>query len=129
MGRINRKITVSAAAVMMLMGTAAFGIDRFESKKEKKARETETRIVLNQAEKNGVKLISMEEAKDTALNAAGVNEKEIKYLKIKLDREDDYNPAVYIYEVEFLHDGLEYKFEINGENKDILKSDVDSWLD
>ena len=114
---------------MMLMGTAAFGIDRFESKKEKKARETETRIVLNQAEKNGVKLISMEEAKDTALNAAGVNEKEIKYLKIKLDREDDYNPAVYIYEVEFLHDGLEYEFEINGENKDILKSDVDSWLD
>ena len=71
----------------------------------------------------------MEEAKDTALNAAGVNEKEIKYLKIKLDREDDYNPAVYIYEVEFLHDGLEYEFEINGENKDILKSDVDSWLD
>lgn len=129
MGRINRKITVSAAAVMMLMGTAAFGIDRFESKKEKKARETETRIVLNQAEKNGVKLISMKEAKDTALNAAGVNEKEIKYLKIKLDREDDYNPAVYIYEVEFLHDGLEYEFEINGENKDILKSDVDSWLD
>lgn len=35
MGRINRKITVSIAAVMMLMGTAAFGIDRFESKKEK----------------------------------------------------------------------------------------------
>ena len=54
MGRINRKITVSAAAVMMLMGTAAFEIDRFESKKEKKARETETRIVLNQAEKNEV---------------------------------------------------------------------------
>lgn len=99
------------------------------SLKKKKAREAETRIVLNQAEKNGVKLISMEEAKDTALNAAGVNEKEIKYLKIKLDREDDYNPAVYIYEVEFLHDGLEYEFEINGENKDILKSDVDSWLD
>lgn len=114
---------------IIMIGTFVFAVDRFESKKEKKAREIETKMMTEQAEQRGVRLIGLEKAKNTALKAAGVNENEIKYYKIKLDREDDVNPALYVYEIEFIHEGLEYEFEINGENSEILKSDVDSWLD
>lgn len=114
---------------IMMIGTSVFAVDRFESKKEKKAREIETKMMTEQAEQRGVRLIGLEKAKNTALKAAGINENEIKYYKIKLDREDDVNPALYVYEIEFIHEGLEYEFEINGENSEILKSDVDSWLD
>lgn len=123
-----KRVGILIMAIMM-MGTSVFAVDRFESKKEKKAREIETKMMTEQAEQKGVKLIGLEKAKNAALKAAGVNENEIKYYKIKLEREDDINPALYVYEIEFLHEGLEYEFEINGENSEILKSDVDSWLD
>ena len=123
-----KRVGILIMAIMM-MGTSVFAVDRFESKKEKKAREIETKMMTEQAEQKGVKLIGLEKAKNAALKAAGVNENEIKYYKIKLEREDDVNPALYVYEIEFLHEGLEYEFEINGENSEILKSDVDSWLD
>lgn len=110
---------------IMIMGTSAMAIDRFESKKDRKAREAQTKMLTAQAEQNGIKLIGLEKAKETALKAAGADESKIKYYKIKLDREDDYNPAIYVYEIEFLHDGLEYEFEINGENNEILKTDVE----
>lgn len=122
----GRKLIIGTMAAMLIMGSSSFGI---ETSQKRKAREIEARIMANQAEKNGVKIISQQEAKEIAFRAAEVNEKDVRRLKIKLDREDDYHPPVYIYEVEFSYDGLEYEFDIDGENGRILKTDVEAWYD
>ncbi len=120
------KIKGFIAVLMLVVGTGAFAGD---SMHKQRAREVEMNLAKNQAINNGVKLISSEEAKQVALSAAGIKESDVKYFKIKLDREDDYRSVFYVYEVEFAHDGLEYEFDIDATNKRILKSDVDSWFD
>lgn len=121
-----KKLIMSMTVLMMVIGTGAFAKD-FSNKQ--RAREAEIRILQNQAVSEGVKLITPEEAKEAAFAAAGINGAQVKRVKVKLDREDDYRPALYIYEVEFKHDGLEYEFDIDAVNKRILDSDVDSWYD
>ena len=121
-----KTLLLSTAVLMMLVGTGAFASDSLH---KKRAREVEMNLIQNQAINNGIKLISPEEAKQTALSAVGIKESEVKYFKIKLDQEDDYRPALYVYEVEFVHDGLEYEFDIYAAKKKSLKSDVDSWFD
>ncbi len=121
-----KSLTLSIAVLMLVVGTGAFAGD---SMHKQRAREVEMNLAKNQAINNGVKLISSEEAKQVALSAAGIKESDVKYFKIKLDREDDYRSVFYVYEVEFAHDGLEYEFDIDATNKRILKSDVDSWFD
>lgn len=121
-----KKMILTVSIFMMIIGTGAFAIDL---PGKQRAREAEMRILQNQAVSEGVKLITPEEAKATALAAAGIKPEEVKYVKVKLDREDDYRPALYIYEIEFKHDGLEYEFEIDATDKRILDSDVDSRFD
>ncbi|BBA50761.1 PepSY domain-containing protein [Fusobacterium varium] len=121
-----KTLLLSTAVLMMLVGTGVFAGDSLH---KKRAREAEINLIQKQAISNGIKLISPEEAKQAALSAVGIKESEVKYFKIKLDQEDDYRPALYVYEVEFVHDGLEYEFDIDAANKKILKSDVDSWFD
>ena len=121
-----KTLLLSTAVLMMLVGTGVFAGDSLH---KKRAREAEINLIQKQAISNGVKLISPEEAKQVALSAVEIKESEVKYFKIQLDQEDDYRPALYVYEVEFVHDGLEYEFDIDAANKKILKSDVDSWFD
>lgn len=102
--------------------------------KERQAKEIEQRLVLNQASKNGLKLISSEEAKEIAIKTAEINSTEVQYIKVKLEQEDDYKivkgkKIQYVYEVEFLHNGFEYDFDIDAETKEVLKSKVEPWND
>ena len=102
-----------------------------DSLKDRQAEKIEQNIIFNQAKRNGVRLINSEEAKKIAIEAAGLNPKDINYIKVELDTEDDYvaqtGKVQYVYEIEFLHNGFEYDFEIDAETKQILKSEVDAW--
>lgn len=67
-------------------------------------------------------LISKERAKEIALEHAGYEESEVRFLKAKLDRDD----GRYEYEIEFRVDGnLEYDYSINAENGRIVEYDRD----
>lgn len=67
-------------------------------------------------------LISKEKAKEIALDHAGYEESEVKFVKVKLDRDD----GRYEYEIEFRADGnLEYDYSINAVNGKIVEYDRD----
>lgn len=125
-----KKIMMSLGVAVMLLGASSQSFAG--SLNERRAKEIEQKLILQQATKNGKNLISSEEAKKIAIETAGVNPNEVKYLKVKLDREREHRGGLknlYVYEVEFLHDGLEYEFDIDATSKEVLKTDVDSWLD
>ena len=67
-------------------------------------------------------LISKDRAKEIALDHAGYEESEVRFIKAKLDFDD----GRYEYEIEFRADGnLEYDYSINAENGKIVEFDRD----
>lgn len=67
-------------------------------------------------------LISEKKAKEIALDHAGYEESEVKFVKAKLDFDD----GRYEYEIEFRADGnLEYDYSINAANGKIVDFDRD----
>ena len=132
MKNIGKKLVMGLGLSVFMFG---IGGEIFaDSLKERQAKEIEQRLILNQVANSGLKLISSEEAKSIAIKAAEVNPKEVQYIKVKLEQEDDYIKRTgkniqYVYEVEFLHNGFEYEFDIDAETKQVLKSKVDSWAD
>ena len=67
-------------------------------------------------------LISKERAKKIALDHAGYEESEVRFVKAKLDRDD----GRYEYEIEFRADGnIEYDYSINAVNGKIVEFDRD----
>ncbi len=67
-------------------------------------------------------LISKEEAKKIALDHAGYEESEVRFIKAKLDFDD----GRYEYEIEFRADGnLEYDYSINAVNGKVVEFDRD----
>lgn len=67
-------------------------------------------------------LISKDRAKEIALDHAGYEESEVRFIKAKLDRDD----GRYEYEIEFRADGnLEYDYSINAVNGNIVEYDRD----
>lgn len=68
------------------------------------------------------KTISRSKAKAIALRDAGVSEKEVRFIKAKLERDD----GVRIYDIEFYDkNGMEYEYEIHAVTGKILESDID----
>ena len=67
-------------------------------------------------------LISAQQAKEIALNHAGVKETEIQRYTIELDKEIRKT----VYEIGFYAGNFEYEYEINAENGDILKSEKEA---
>lgn len=67
------------------------------------------------------KCIGEENAKQIALEKAGLSEDEVKFVKVKLERDD----GVYIYEIEFYKGYTEYSAEIKADDGKILEWDVD----
>lgn len=129
---MGKKFLVGLGLSAFILGIG--GATYADSLKERQAKEIEQRLVLNQASKNGLKLISSEEAKEIAIKTAEINSIEVQYIKVKLEQEDDYKivkgkKIQYVYEVEFLHNGFEYDFDIDAETKEVLKSKVESWND
>lgn len=129
---VGKKVLMGLGLSVFMFGIG--GMTYADSLKERQAKEIEQRLILNQVSKNGLKLISSDEAKDIALKTAEISPKDVQYIKVKLEQEDDYKISkgkrvAYVYEVEFLHNGFEYEFDIDAETKDVLKSKVDSWRD
>jgi hypothetical protein len=67
-------------------------------------------------------LISKARAKEIALEHAGYEESEVRFIKARLDRDD----GRYEYEIEFRADGnLEYDYSINAVNGRVVEFDRD----
>ena len=63
--------------------------------------------------------ISVEKAKQIALSHAGVGSARFKKAKL------DYENGIKVYEIEFKVGNLEYEYDINVSNKDIISSSVE----
>ena len=85
---MGKKFLVGLGLSAFMLGIG--GVTYADSLKERQAKEIEQRLVLNQASKNGLKLISSEEAKEIAIKTAEINLTEVQYIKVKLEQEDDY---------------------------------------
>ena len=112
----------------LLGGVAVFAFEMLEAKQEVKAQQVQTQMIQNETQAAGVNLITEEEAKQLALDTVGVQEGAVKQLKIKLDKENGHL-SQYVYEVSFIHDGLDYEIEVDALTKAIVNSDVESVID
>ncbi len=70
-------------------------------------------------------VISLEQAKEAALTAAGLDASSVKWVKEKLDYDDGRS----VYELECISGEMEYDFEINGADGTVLEQDSDSVYD
>ncbi len=77
-----------------------------------------TSIFTSEEEKN---VISVEEAKKIAVNHSGLTEENIKFKKIKLDKED----GIFVYEIKFFTTDKEFEYEINAESGEIIEFSSD----
>lgn len=62
--------------------------------------------------------IGTDKAKTLALKHAGLTGKSVSYKEAKLDRDD----GRYVYEIEFVYEGMEYEYEVDALTGNILKS-------
>ena len=69
--------------------------------------------------------IGTEKAKELALTHSGVSSSSAVFTKTKLDRDD----GVYVYEIEFQADTMEYAYEIDASTGNILSFDKESIYD
>ncbi|MBR6646687.1 MAG: PepSY domain-containing protein [Clostridia bacterium] len=81
-----------------------------------------TREIKDKEKENNSDIISSGAAKKIALDHAGFDESEVKFVKRKLSEDD----GIRIYEVEFYTDDAEYDYEINAVTGKILDYDYDA---
>ena len=72
----------------------------------------------NQANPNAA--ISLDKAKQIALDDAGLQANAVRFTKSKQDTDD----GIQIYEIEFIAAGMEYEYEINAQTGAILKKEI-----
>ena len=65
-------------------------------------------------------LIALDEAKQTALSDAGCDAADAAFAKLCLQEEDD---GVYVYEIEFEAGSIEYEYEIDAQDGEIISRD------
>ena len=65
--------------------------------------------------------ISLDQAKKTALDHAGLSEDKVKFSSAKLEKHD----GQYEYDIEFYNDDMEYEYEIDAVTGEIIESEVD----
>ena len=65
--------------------------------------------------------ISADKAKKIALNHANLTSNQVSYIQVEADF-DDYTPS---YDVEFYHNNVEYSYEINANNGNIISFEKD----
>ncbi|MBE5960902.1 MAG: hypothetical protein E7256_05880 [Lachnospiraceae bacterium] len=140
-----RRVILGAVLAVVLVGGGAFAVEYVEAGHEAKAAEAAYTITLSQAQAEGTTVITMDEAKQIAFEAAGVTEADVRFLETQLDlnqdmddrydlddrydtddRDDrDSDNGKMAYEIEFRYNGLEYDFEIDAKTGDILSYEVD----
>ncbi|MDV4150753.1 PepSY domain-containing protein [Clostridium sp. AL.422] len=75
----------------------------------------------NQQSNSGATLITVEEAKQIALNHAGLSSSQVTLVKSELDFDD----GIQKYELEFYFNNKEYNYEIDANTGNILKYEID----
>lgn len=73
------------------------------------------------ANENKGSKITLDEAKKIALNHANLTSNQVSYVQVEADF-DDYTPS---YDVEFYHNNVEYSYEINANNGNIISFEKD----
>lgn len=77
---------------------------------------------ISAAQSAEVNSISVEQAKEIALNHAGKTADQVQFVKIKQDWEHGRT----VYEIEFIANGNEYEYEIDANTGAIVKWEVES---
>ena len=77
---------------------------------------------ISAAQSAEVNSISVEQAKEIALNHAGKTADQVQFVKIKQDWEHGRS----VYEIEFIANGNEYEYEIDANTGAIVKWEVES---
>lgn len=125
-----KKVAVATVSLSVLGATSIVMAKAYEGTEGQTTREKITQATQNQVQTQENKMITKEEAKQIAFEAAGVKEEQVKYLRVNLEFEDDqYTSNGYVYEIEFIHGGLEYEFKIDSVNQRIIDADIDAWND
>ena len=128
--KVVKYIVGGAVTLSVLAGVGVMTIIGGEIKRENKAQKALNTAIYKQAQKANVTLITEAEAKQIALDLAGVTENQVKNMRVQLDIEDDRGTtSCYVYEISFNYDHLEYEFEINAQDKTVINTDIDTWHD
>ena len=77
---------------------------------------------ISAAQSAEVNSISVEQAKEIALNHAGKTADQVQFIKIK----QDWEHGRAVYEIEFIANGNEYEYEIDANTGAIVKWEVES---
>lgn len=87
-------------------------------------------VNIDNIESNEIKTISRTEALNIALNNLNITKNDAKCVEISLDYDYDKrsNERRYVYEVEFIHDWVEYSYDIDAITGKIVGMDMDSDL-
>lgn len=75
----------------------------------------------NTSNNTSTNAITLDKAKQIALNHANLSAGNVSFKKAKLD----YDDGIKIYEIEFYYNGIEYNYEINAADGNILEFDID----
>lgn len=113
-------VVASLASLALLAGCSCTPSD--ETAKDEAIVEEEAVVVVPD---NAVDVITKADAKDIALNDAGVLEADAKQLQVTENKLD----GVPVYEVDFTFDGVEYDYVIDAETGAILETVVETVVD
>ena len=128
--KLVKRLILTGFVFSILMASGAVALETVEAKQEQKANEAMITIAHKQAQEAGITLITKEEAKQVALQEVALKEDQVKHLEVKLEIDEDHSPSNhYVYEVEFTHDGLEYEITIDGVEKAVIHTEIESWND
>lgn len=73
----------------------------------------------DETQNSNTERISAEKAKEIALNHAGLSADKVSFFKAELDNDD----GIYVYEIEFIHERMDYEYEINAVSGTIIHSE------
>ncbi len=79
------------------------------------------KFVTKKSTPKGSDYIGIPQAKKVALANVGLTSGQVKFVKAKFEIDD----GIPQYDIEFTKDGVEYEFEINAKNGDIMGKDID----
>lgn len=128
--KLVKRVVIIGIVLLILIACGAVAIEMMEVRQEQKVNDATISIGVSQAEASGIKLITKEKAIQVALQAAGVKESQVRRLEVKLEMDQhEYPVNQYVYEVDFMHNGLEYTVDIDGIDKTVLHTDIESWND
>ena len=88
-------------------------------KKKVENNKPEEQVKKTEKQTNAEVKVTKDEAKKAVLAHAGLNEADIKFYKVELDRER----AGLVYEIEFDAGKYEYEYEVDSENGKVLKAE------